>query len=202
MIHLLLALGLAVPAATGAADRGRAHAEDARALPPKAEQPLGKAAATAPSHVAREGGLARQLWIDADRVVEFPTDGGGRPAIRAAQPGELEDATRRGRADAKASPKTSAGATRAVSPLFKDAAGQPRALPGGVIVGLKEALPADEASTSLAADGLAPVRQINARMWVVESPAGLGSLDLANRLQASGRYDFVQPNWWKPRTTK
>ncbi len=197
---LALAVGLALPAS--AADRSRPHAEDARALPPKAEQALGKAAAAAPSHVARDGGLARELWIEADRVAEFPAGGGGRPVIRAARPGELADAQGGGRPDAKASPRVSNGATGGVSPLFKDAAGQPRALPGGVIVGMKEALPADEASARLAADGLTPVRQINARMWLVESPVGLASLDLANRLQESGRYDFAQPNWWKPRATK
>jgi hypothetical protein len=198
---VVVALGLAAPAAAGAADRGRSHADDVHAVPSKTGQPPDKAAASGASHVTHDGGSARQLWIDDARVVEFPADG-GRPAIRAAQPGELDSQARNGRPDAKASAGTTAGASPAVSPLFKDAAGQPRALAGGVIVGLTEALPPEEASARLAADGLTPVRQINARMWLVESPVGLASLDLANRLQESGRYDFVQPNWWKPRTTK
>ena len=71
-----------------------------------------------------------------------------------------------------------------------------------MIVALKEALSDDEAGARLAADGLVPVRRINARMWLVESPVGIASLDLANRLHESGRYDFAQPNWWKPRVTK
>ena len=27
-------------------------------------------------------------------------------------------------------------------------------------------------------------------------------MDLANRLGTSGEFEFVQPNWWQPRTTK
>jgi hypothetical protein len=83
-----------------------------------------------------------------------------------------------------------------------DASGHPRALPGGVIISLREDLPDAQAQAQLQAQGLTPVRRIGARMWLVESPVGIASLELANRLQASGRYDFVQPNWWQPRTTK
>ncbi|NLD55182.1 MAG: hypothetical protein GX652_11035 [Burkholderiaceae bacterium] len=203
---VLLAFVLAGPAAASAAERGRGHAEDASALPAKTGGwPLGKAT-TAPSHAVREGDGTRPLWLDSRRIVEFPGDGGS-PTIRAARPGELDGSRSRGRADAKGATAPPAGgqavgAAPAVSPLFEDAAGHPRALPGGVIVGLKEALPADEARAQLAADGLQALRQISARMWLVDAPTGLASLDLANELQASGRYDFVQPNWWKPRTTK
>ena len=50
--------------------------------------------------------------------------------------------------------------------------------------------------------GLTPLRQSGERMWLVESPVGIASLDLANRLGTSGEFEFVQPNWWQPRTTK
>ena len=67
---------------------------------------------------------------------------------------------------------------------------------------LKQALPVDQATEQLQRAGLTPLRQIGERMWLVQSPVGVASLDLANRLAASGQFEFVQPDWWQPRTTK
>jgi hypothetical protein len=96
----------------------------------------------------------------------------------------------------------SASAAQAVSPVFKDAGGRLRALPGGVIVSLRQPLAADEARAVLEAAGLVPLRQIGERMWLVDSPAGIATLELANRLQEEGRFGFAQPNWWQPKVTK
>jgi hypothetical protein len=176
-----------------------------------------------PSHVAREGGVERRLWLDTGHVAEFGGD--GAPRIREAAPDEIDASMRTRRPDAAstavsasakspvtgpapvpASPPPDAAArgvaTVPLSPVFRDASGQPRALPGGVIVSLEEALPEAQAREHLAAAGLVPLRQIGERMWVVDSPAGIESLELANRLQAEGGFRFAQPNWWTPKATK
>ena len=92
------------------------------------------------------------------------------------------------------------------SPLFFDNPslnGTPRALPGGVLVELKTPADPETVRQQLQSDGLNPVRAIVAnRVWLVASPPGLPALELANRLQQSGRYASAQPNWWQPRIPK
>ncbi len=40
------------------------------------------------------------------------------------------------------------------------------------------------------------------RVWLVATPAGLASLDLANRLHESGDFESASPNWWQFRARK
>lgn len=228
IVAALLHPGMTVPALA----QVRTHAvEGVFALPAKpksaadpgvADPAAGSAAAAAsssstgpargdPTHVSREGGLERSLWLDSGRIAEFSDD--GAPAIRAATPGEL-DAIRGGtdaaagglKSRQQASRPPAAGATAApgksLSPVFRDASGRPSALPGGVIVSLRQPLPDDEARAALEAAGLVPIRRIGERMWLVDSPAGIAALELANRLQEDGRFGFAQPNWWQPKATK
>jgi len=146
-----------------------------------------------------EGGSEEALWIDTGRVADFGRSGAdGGPVIRPLEAGDGAP----GSAGVKADKDASGANAAPVSPLFIDVAGQPRALPGGVIVGLKEALSEPQARLQLEAAGLVPLRSIGARMWLVDSPAGMESLHLADRLNADGRFDFVEPNWWRPRSTK
>ena len=206
-----IAAALQPALAAPAPAQARAHQEDGAGLAGlPAKPPAAAATAGSPTHVSREGGLERRLWIDSGRVAEFGGD--GPPAIRAAATGEV-DAIRRGvaRPDAAAStakdqPQAAAGTPDAgakpVSPVFRDASGRPRALPGGVIVSFRQSLSADEAQDALEAAGLTPLRQIGERMWLVDSPAGMASLELANRLHDEGRFGFAQPNWWQPKATK
>jgi hypothetical protein len=192
--------------------QARGHQEDGAGVAP-AKPALGPGSGSAPTHVTREGGVERRLWIDTGHVAEFGSD--GAPAIRAASVGEVEAVRRGGSTDAKASAfkdqtqkqsQAAAGmgsaAGKPVSPVFLDASGRPRALPGGVIVSLKQALAEDDARAALDAAGLVPLRRIGERMWLVESPPGIESLEMANRLQEEGRFGFAQPNWWQPKTTK
>ena len=219
----LLSLALHAADASSADERSRRPAQDGSpatglnkptSLPSRSE---------ASSLVAVDGSNGQSLWIDITRVVQFPPAGeAGNPVLRAAQPGEAVlpgkpvQADRAGKAAGTAAPnstslKTSpnippssptvASAPR-VSPVFVDAGGNPRALAGGVIVSLKEALASEQARARLEGAGLTPVRQIGERMWLVESPVGVASLELANRLADTGQFEFVQPNWWQPRTTK
>ncbi len=210
LVAIVVALQCAVP--LPAAGQGRSH-QEIGAAPPLEKAATGSPGKnTAPSHVVNEGGVERPLWIDTTRVADFDAAGGGRPAVRAAAPGELIGNPNE-RPGAKSGvttpPVTPAGGAadgaagaNTVSPILLDASGRARALPGGVIVSLKQALPDGQAREQLLAAGLEPLRRIGERMWLVQSPVGLPSLELANRLQAEGSFEFAQPNWWHPRTTK
>jgi hypothetical protein len=133
------------------------------------------------------------LWIDSERVADFGNSSATGAVIRS---------TRTEAGSAPGGKSDTGTGTSKVSPLFLDAAGQPQALPGGVIVTLKEALPEAQARDLLDSAGLVPVRQLGERMWLVDSPVGIESLQLAERLDGDGRFAFVQPNWWRPRARK
>ena len=96
---------------------------------------------------------------------------------------------------------TTTGST-VISPVFVDANGHPRALPGGVIVTLHTALPDEAAEAMLKDAGLQPQRRLTDRSWLIASELGLPSLALANALQETGRFERVQPNWWTARQRK
>ena len=217
----LVALGLAALVSIAAASPADAGERTRRHQPEGSDPVLTKpdpmpSKTASPTIVVNEGSLERPLWIDTTRVAEFPVVGGtDQPALRPAEPGELTDGTRTSKlgdeknsAARSGAAKTTTGAAvtaaapAAVSPVFVDASGRPRALPGGVIVTLKGTMPPDAARAELQAAGLTPLRRIGERMWLVESDPGLATLDLANRLHRDGRFEFVQPNWWNARTTK
>ncbi len=88
------------------------------------------------------------------------------------------------------------------SQVFKDG-GTRRALPGGVIVTFASALSDDQAVGQLKAKGLEPLRRIGSSdSWLVASPSGLASLELANQLHESKAFAAAQPNWWSERAKK
>jgi hypothetical protein len=136
---------------------------------------------------------------DSSSPPTIPADGAGT--------GPVSGSSARPDADrSRPSGKSDEGATRKeavqVSPIFLDSTGQPRALPGGVIVSFRQELPEAQARARLEESGLTPRRQLGPRMWLVDSPVGVASLDLAERLQGDERFEFAQPNWWRPRATK
>ncbi len=203
-VACLGALQIASPA--NAADEPRRHVGSGAATSLSIKPDGGQN--TAPSHLVKEGGTPRQLWIDTSRVADFGAGpGSDHPWIRKASPTDLSTGTRSARpssgSTAKMEPAPAGGpAGVGVSPVFVDASGRPRALPGGVIVALKTGLSPEQAREQLQAAGLEPLRQIGEKMWLVQSPVGLASLELAQRLDGDGRFAFAQPNWWHPRTTK
>jgi hypothetical protein len=142
-----------------------------------------KAKAAQPPLAWYDGEAKRGLTIDASLEADFSPGSGYARVLRRAG----------------TAPKSAAAL---VSPVLRDETGQPRALPGGVIVVL--AAPADEAAgrALLVGNGATPVRRLSDTLWIVEGPVGLGSLELANRLQATGRFASAQPNWWIERTLK
>lgn len=149
-----------------------------------------------------DGGVRRELWLESSQVADFSGQAAnGKVVIKSAPSAVTVDSLDRSKnADA-------AGAASRVSPMFRDHANADtptRALPGGVVVTLKQPLAVDDARKFLEARGLRPLRRIGdtTTMWLVEAPAGVGSLDLANRLQESGEFLSAAPNWWRPRVLK
>lgn len=206
-------------APTGATDpNDPARGHRAAAAPQIVKPEKAPSKTSNPTVVVVEGSGTRALWIDPTRVADFGTGGSAeQPALRPPAPGELANGNRSSKRDIAKNVKsetgmatvsetdpTAASATTAatVSPVFVDAGGRARALPGGVIVAFADGITADAANVELAALGVTPLRRIGERMWLVESAPGLAALELAGRLNTSGRFAFVQPNWWQPRTTK
>jgi hypothetical protein len=152
-------------------------------------------AASPTEHYWYDGDVRRPLWLDAGQVADF-SEPGFTPAKVLKAAGQNDPAA--------LSKRQVAGAT---SPVFKDDAGggaRVRALPGGVIVTLKQPMSEAAARAFLKQRGLTPLRSVidGSGMWLIESGPGLESLQLANRLFESGDYATASPNWWQPRTLK
>ena len=134
-----------------------------------------------------DGEWRRPLWADETVVADF-----------SAARGEKSKVLR---------PAAIAKGGEPTSPVFRDGPGEKsrtRALPGGVIVTLKTGPGEDRRDALFARHGLQPVREIGSGsgMWLVASPPGVASLDLANRLYESGDFKAAAPNWWQPRALK
>ena len=97
---------------------------------------------------------------------------------------------------------TGRDAAAQVSPVLRDESGRPRSLPGGVVVVLKTPMDETGARVLISQAGAIPLHALSDRLWLVQGPVGLGSLRLANQLQAGGLFESAQPNWWMPRTLK
>ncbi len=141
------------------------------------------AATAAETHYWYDGDQRRPLTLDSANVVVF--------AEKAAPQLRLKSL-----ANEKSLSETQA-------PLFRHQ-GDQRSLPGGVIVTLFGNQTEASARAILVADGLQPVRMLgsNTIQWLIAAPAGMESLNLANRLYESKRYQAAQPNWWQPRVKK
>ncbi len=149
-------------------------AKPSRVLAPKA----------AGTHAWHDGAVTRPLRLESTLEADFSPRAG--KAVGVLRPASV--------AAKSADPQ--------VSPVFRDDTGRLRALPGGVLVVLRAPLPEAEARALIGRAGATPARALSPSMWVVEGPVGLGSLELANRLHASGAFAAAQPNWWIERTLK
>ena len=47
--------------------------------------------------------------------------------------------------------------------------------------------------------GVQATRRMGETTWLIESAVGMPSLELSNRLHATGLFDSAQPNWWMER---
>ena len=139
-------------------------------------------------HYWYDGDVKRPLWIDGSRVADFSSQERSHAAV------------------VKAMPATKS-MSEGMSPLFRDNAddsARTRALPGGVVVRLRQVLPDDQARAFLQQRGLKAVREGGQQtgVWLVESAPGTATLELANRLHEGREFVSASPNWWQPRTLK
>jgi hypothetical protein len=193
LVALALA-GLASTHASFAADAGQAlpRKPDATASG-KAAAPVGPGkTANAAGRYYYENGQKKSLRLDPGWVADFSAP--AKPA-----PGKSRTPVKRFIGGEKGLETLPDGS----SPVFRDDNGAMRALAGGVVVRLREAGVPD-ARARLADAGLLPIRQLDpeGRTWLVASPSGMPSLDLANQLHESGKFESATPNWWRPRSLK
>lgn len=157
-----------------------------------------KAETVAGRYVWYDGGKPREVQVDETLVAEFDNASGS-----SATPVLRSNGVRIWRRQDDAA--TRAVATGKTSPVFRDTeGGAMRALPGNVIVRLEPAWNAGQVRDWLAAYGLTELRRlpIGGNVLVVASPPGLAALELANRLQLSGKVLSAQPEWWEQRSLR
>lgn len=188
VLVLLLAALAAMPMAAANQNPAPAVADPVRVNGPQQAgkgRPSGAPAALPgpPTHEWHDGVRRRALRIDTSLQADFGAGTEGRPVLRAAEVN--------GRA-----------LSALQSAVLVDDAGQLRALPGGVLLVLKTSQTATAAQLLFNQVGVRPSRQLTDTLWLIESPAGLASLELANRLHDSGLFASAQPNWWVDRARK
>ncbi len=169
-----------------------------------------KAANNLSEYTWYDGGRERKVYLAPQLVADFA---GG---VKAALP-EAREVHARGGAvlyeldgdsDVRSLRATlsARGTDAAVSPVFFDdggGAGRRRALPGNVVVEFDAERDADAVNAWAGEQGLTILRKLSfGNYYLVQSPAGLASLDLANRLQQSGAVRSAQPNWWTEVVTR
>jgi len=144
------------------------------------------------THAWHDGTAFRTLSLDPTIEAYFPL--GLLPQDRVPRPGGSSVLRPAGITD-----RTQAAQ---ISPVLRDESGRPRSLPGGVVVVLKTPMDETGARALISQAGATPLHSLSDRLWLVQGPVGLGSLRLANQLQAAGLFESAQPNWWMPRALK
>ncbi|MFO0459948.1 MAG: hypothetical protein ACK50I_12195 [Burkholderiales bacterium] len=152
---------------------------------PMIAKPGAAAKRIAPTHAWRDGAATRALTVDPGLRADFSGGVAGRSVVLRIATGPLKDV----------SPALQ-------SPVLRDESGRARALPGGVVVTFADPTDEPAARALLAAHGAPAARPLSPRAWLVESPPGLASLELANRLATTGAFAGAQPNWWVERALK
>ncbi len=135
-----------------------------------------------------DGATRRPLWAETGVLADFAS--GGREKSQIVRPAALV--------------KTD-GARH--SPVFRDhaqAGAASRALPGGVLLTFAPGTGESARQAAFARHGLTVLRDIGpgSGSYLVASPAGEASLNLANKLFESGDFAAASPNWWQPRQLK
>jgi hypothetical protein len=165
---------------------GGAHASAPQGDPPVvAGKPSRVVVKEAGTHVWHDGATKRRLTLV--------------PSVEA----DFSPGAARGAAVIRPSGATAPSAAAAFrSPVLRDEGGRLRALPGGVLVVLRAPLNETAARALIGRAGATPAQRLSDTLWRIEGPVGLGSLELAERLHASGLFASAQPDWWVERTLK
>ncbi len=152
-----------------------------------------------------DGNQKRTVWVNPNLVAEFN---------RSAQP-STEHSTQK----IKTSPSFIRFLTietdstvlksteKQLSPVLHSSAsisGTKKALPGNVIVQMKPSWTAEQIKTWFEKQNITAIRPLTfaPNAFLIQSNAGLESLNLANRLYETGDVVLASPNWWQERTTR
>ena len=147
-----------------------------------------------------DGAVRRPLWIDRGSGTISPT----APASATDTKSSRDDSERAAKVPPASTDAQTVRPGEALEPVKtrrSSAVSAPRsldeALPGGVLVSLKEPMKDAEARAFLTGQGATPIRELGqgTGIWLVASPPGEPALQLANRLFESGRFALAQPNW-------
>ena len=147
-----------------------------------------------------DGTVRRPLWIDRSSGTISPT----APASAVDPKTARDEAERAAKVPPPSADAQTPGRPGVIDPVRtkrSGAVGTPKslddALPGGVLVSLKEPLKDTDARAFLTAQGATPIRELGqgTGIWLVASPPGEPALQLANRLYESGQFALAQPNW-------
>lgn len=149
---------------------------------------------TSKPYIWYDGGKPRQIWLDNSLVADL----GKRGAANASAAASKESVRILNRAE-KLGQEALQNSTTAE--VFRDSPNGPvRTLPGNVIVRLDAGWTREQVDAWLVSNALPQGRRLsaNSNLYVIPSPPGLASLELANRLQESGGVVWAQPDWWQP----
>ncbi|MBJ6609574.1 MAG: hypothetical protein JG718_04375 [Candidatus Thiothrix moscowensis] len=84
-----------------------------------------------------------------------------------------------------------------LSPVFQEG-GTLKALPGGVVVNFAAGTTQDQANDWAVSKGYSVKEKLSfGNYYLIDTPAGMESLNLANQWQASGEVVSSTPNWWR-----
>lgn len=150
------------------------------------------------AYIWYDGGKPRSLQLDRSLLADFSSqaEAGQQPVVRS-------NGIRIWRQQEQAATRALVGGK--TSPVFRDSeGGTMRALPGNVIVRLDPSWTEPQLAAWLKENSLTELRRlpIGRNILVVFSPPGLPALDLANRLQESGKVVSAQPEWWEQRSAR
>ncbi len=91
--------------------------------------------------------------------------------------------------------------TQDILPLFSDfpkGAGRIKSLPGGIIVSFKNSLNINDIKQWALDHNLTLIKKFRSQSntWLIDSPPGLQTLNIINKLGPSEHINKIEPNWW------
>ncbi len=156
-----------------------------------------------------DGNQKRSVWLNPELLAEF----------RSTTPATNQSNTEPSSKKANTTPtfirflavKSSATALKStdqhLSPVFHTTAslsGTKKALPGNVIVQMKPDWTIDQIHTWFQQQNVTVIQPLTfaPNAFLIQSNAGLESLNLANRLYETGDVVLASPNWWQERAKR
>ncbi|MGB7649855.1 MAG: hypothetical protein WBL62_01500 [Gallionella sp.] len=161
------------------------------------------------SYTWYDGDRAQTVWLNPQLVAEFNPTPQSAAQVRAAglttaagrdvQGGvrlwQVSNSTTAARALSTAQPNSKFAPVLHTAP---NASGAMRSLPGNIVVMLKANWDSAAVNAWLARNNLQVVEKVGSgsNVFLLKSPPGLASLDLANALYQAGEVLSASPNWW------